>query len=257
MEQTLLVKGLEINYKETGEGYPLVLLHGWGSNLQAFTRVQQQFENNFRVISIDLPGFGESDEPKEVWGVEGYVDFLEEFFKLKGITNPILGGHSHGGRVSILYASRNPVHKLLLIDAAGIKPKRKLKYYFKVYSFKLAKKILPLLLGKTKGQEMINNYRKTAGSTDYNAASAMMRQIMVKCVNADLKSVMPKIQAPTLLVWGENDTATPLSDGQTMEKLIPNAGLVVLKGVGHFSFIEKLGEFLIILDNFLTPDKKK
>lgn len=257
MEQTLLVNGLQINYKEAGEGYPLVFLHGWGSSLVAFERMLQQFQNNFRVITIDLPGFGKSDEPKEAWDVDGYVQFLEAFFKQKVITNPILAGHSHGGRVSILYASRNPVHKLVLIDAAGIKPKRKLKYYFKVYSFKLAKNVLPLIMGKTKGQEWINNYRKSAGSSDYNAASTMMRQVLVKCVNTDLKNVMPQINAPTLMVWGENDTATPLSDGKTMEKLIPNAGLVVLKGAGHFSFIEKLGEFLIILDNFLTPDKKK
>lgn len=84
----------------------------------------------------------------------------------------------------------------------------------------------------------------------------MMRQVLVKSVNEDLKIEMPKIKTPTLLVWGENDTATPVSDAKIMEKLIPNAGLVILKNAGHFSFVEKLGEFLIILNNFLQPDKK-
>ena len=83
-----------------------------------------------------------------------------------------------------------------------------------------------------------------------------MRQLLVKSVNEDLKYAMPDIKAPALLIWGENDTATPVSDARTMEKLIPNAGLVVLKNAGHFSFVEKAGEFLIILDNFLQPDKK-
>lgn len=83
-----------------------------------------------------------------------------------------------------------------------------------------------------------------------------MRQVLVKSVNEDLKGEMPNIKAPTLLVWGENDTATPVSDAKTMEKLIPNAGLVVLKNAGHFAFVEKLGAFLIILNNFLQPDKK-
>lgn len=256
MEQTQLVKGLNINFNETGEGKPLVFLHGWGSNLQAFTRIQEYFTPGFHIFAIDLPGMGKSQEPNEVWGVEEYTQFIEEFFRIKNISNPILAGHSYGGRISILYASRNPVLKLILIDSAGIKPSRPLKYYLKVYSYKAAKKALPLLIGRKKAEEIMENYRKKAGSTDYNNASGVMRNILVKSVNEDLKSVMPSIQAPTLLIWGENDTATPVSDGKTMEKLIPNAGLVVLKSAGHFSFVEKLHDFLIILNNFLQADKK-
>ncbi|MDP9079417.1 MAG: alpha/beta hydrolase [Bacteroidota bacterium] len=256
MEQTQLVKGLNINFNETGEGKPLVFLHGWGSNLQAFTKIQEHFTPNFHIFAIDLPGFGKSQEPNEVWGVEEYTQFIEEFFRVKNISNPILAGHSYGGRISILYASRNPVLKLILLDSAGIKPSRSLEYYIKVYSYKAAKKALPLFVGNNKAQEIMESYRKTAGSSDYNNASGVMRNILVKSVNEDLKHVMPSIKAPTLLIWGENDTATPVSDGQTMEKLIPNAGLVVLKNAGHFSFVEKLHEFLIILDNFLQADKK-
>jgi pimeloyl-ACP methyl ester carboxylesterase len=257
MEYTQLVKGLNINYKETGEGTQLVFLHGWGSSLQVFDQIQQHFEKDFHVFSIDLPGFGKSDEPKDVWGVDEYTQFIEEFFRIKNISNPILAGHSYGGRISILYASRNPVSKLILIDSAGIKPTRSLEYYLKVYSFKFVRKTLPIVVGATKANEIVDQYRKKAGSSDYQSASPMMRQVLVKSVNEDLKKFMPLIKAPSLLIWGENDTATPVSDGETMEKLIPNAGLVVLKGVGHFSFIEKLGEFLIILDNFLQADKKK
>jgi pimeloyl-ACP methyl ester carboxylesterase len=143
-----------------------------------------------------------------------------------------------------------------LLDSAGIKPGRSLEYYIKVYSFKAARKTLPLFVGKSKADEIIEGYRKTAGSTDYNNASGIMRQILVKSVNEDLKSVMPNIKAPTLLVWGENDTATPVGDAKIMEQLIPNAGLVVLKNAGHFAFVEKLQEFLIILNNFLQADKK-
>jgi len=256
MEQTQLIKGLNINFKEAGDGKPLVFLHGWGSNLQAFTRVQEYFQNDFHTFAIDLPGMGKSQEPNEVWGVEEYTQFIEEFCRVKNITNPILAGHSYGGRVSILFSSRNPVTKLVLLDSAGIKPKRSMKYYLKVYSFKTAKNVLPFLVGKTKATEIIDNYRKKAGSSDYNAANGIMRQILVKSVNEDLQHVMPNIKAPTLLVWGENDTATPVSSAQIMEKLIPNAGLVVLKNAGHFAFVEKLNEFLIILNNFLQPDKR-
>jgi len=256
MEHTLQVNGLNINYTESGEGKPLVFLHGWGSSLQVFEKIQQYFEPDFHVFAIDLPGFGKSQEPNDVWGVYEYTAFIEEFFKLKNISNPILVGHSYGGRISIVYASRNPVLKLVLLDSAGIKPHRPLSYYIKVYTYKFVRAILPYLVGRTKANEIIENYRKQAGSSDYKSASATMRQVLVKSVNEDLKSVMPQIKAPTLLVWGENDTATPVSDARTMEKLIPNAGLVVLKNAGHFSFVEKAGEFLIILNNFLQPDKK-
>ncbi len=256
MESTQIVNGLNINYKETGSGkYTLVLLHGWGSNLQAFTRVQQQFQEHFRVIAIDLPGFGKSQEPPAVWDVNDHTTFLEAFLKEKNVTNPILAGHSHGGRISISYAARNPVHKLILLDAAGIKPTRTLKYYIKVYSYKLMRKTLNLLLPAEKANAILDKYRKKSGSTDYQNASPMMRQVMVKVVNEDLRHLMPKITAPTLLVWGENDTATPLSHAKIMEKLIPNAGLVVFKNAGHFAFVEKLYEFLIVLDNFLANDK--
>ena len=256
MEQTQLIKGLNINYSESGEGKPVVLLHGWGSNLQAFTRVQQNLETEFHVFAIDLPGFGKSEEPKEVWGVEDYTQFIEEFCRIKNISNPILAGHSYGGRVSILFSSRNPVLKLILIDSAGIKPTRPLSYYIKVYTYKFVRAVLPFIVGRSKANEIIEGYRKKAGSSDYKSASPMMRQVLVKSVNEDLKGVMPQIKTPTLLVWGENDTATPVSDARTMEKLIPNAGLVILKNAGHFSFVEKLHEFLIILNNFLQPDKK-
>ncbi|WP_428328981.1 alpha/beta fold hydrolase [Mucilaginibacter sp.] len=256
MEYTQLVKGLNINYKETGQGTPLVFLHGWGSSLQVFEKIQQYFETDFHVFAIDLPGFGKSDEPDGVWGVYEYTAFIEEFFKLKGISNPILSGHSYGGRIALLYASRNPVLKLVLLDSAGIKPTRSLEYYLKVYSYKLVRKTLPVFVGNTQANTILDKYRKKAGSSDYSSATPMMRQVLVKSVNEDLKNIMPLIKAPTLLIWGENDTATPVSDGQTMEKLIPNAGLVVLKNAGHFSFIEKLNEFLIILNNFIQADKK-
>jgi len=256
MEHTQIVKSLKINYKETGTGPVFVLLHGWGSSLDVFNQVGLYFQNDFRVIAIDLPGFGKSEAPNEVWGVLDYTDFIEEFFRLKGIENPILAGHSFGGRISIVYASRNPVSKLMLLDSAGIKPKRKLNYYIKVYSYKLVRKTLPFLVGAKKAEEILESYRKKVGSSDYKNASGIIRQIMVKVVNEDLKHLMPKIKAPTLLIWGENDTATPVSDAKIMEKLIPGSGLVVLKNAGHFAFLDKMSEFLIILNSFLKNDKK-
>ena len=255
MFNTLEIDKQKVSYKVSGEGADIVLLHGWGCDLTIFDKIHENLAENFRVYSVDFPGFGKSEAPKEVWGVEKYTLFTEKLLNRLNIENPILLGHSFGGRVSILYASRNPVRKLILADSAGVKPKRKLKYYLKVYSFKAMKKILPLVVGKKKANEKINNYRKKAGSADYNNAPGIMQKILVKVVNEDLKKEMPKIKSPTLLMWGENDTATPVRDARIMEKLIKGSGLVVFKNAGHYAFIDKQYEFLIVLNNFLEKDK--
>ena len=159
-------------------------------------------------------------------------------------------GHSFGGRVSLLYSSRNETARVVLVDAAGIKPKRSWKYYYKVYTYKCAKWLCNTLLPKAKAEEVLNKFRKNSGSSDYNNASPMMRRILSKVVNEDLKHVMPLIKAPTLLFWGDLDTATPLADAKYMEKHIKDAGLVVAHGTGHFSFLENPGLFASVMKSF-------
>lgn len=206
------------------------------------------------MINVDFAGFGQSEEPTEVWGVEEYTRTVEAIAKAEGVESPVLVGHSFGGRVSIVYASRNKTQKVILVDAAGVKPKRSLTYYRKVYTFKLLKWLAPILLGKERAQQLIEKRRAKAGSSDYNNASPRMRAIVSKVVNEDLCHLMPKISAPTLLFWGENDTATPLADAKRMEKLIPDAGLVTVTGAGHYSFLENTLLFLRVVESFLSKE---
>ncbi len=114
-----------------------------------------------------------------------------------------------------------------------------------------------MFFNKQKSNFILEKYRKKSGSNDYQNAKGIMRQILVKVVNEDLSRKMPKIKAPTLLIWGENDTITPVKYGEIMERLIPNAGLVILKNAGHYSFLDKRYEFNIILNNFLEKEKNK
>ena len=209
------------------------------------------------VINVDFAGFGQSEEPPAVWGVEEYTRSVEAIAQAEGIENPILVGHSFGGRVSIVYASRNKTQKIILVDAAGVKPRRSFTYYRKVYTFKLMKWLAPILMGKERAQQMIEKRRAKAGSSDYNNASPRMRAILSKCVNEDLCHLMPKIQAPTLLFWGENDTATPLADAKRMEKLIPDAGLVTVAGAGHYSFLENTPLFMRVVESFLSKEIRR
>jgi pimeloyl-ACP methyl ester carboxylesterase len=245
----------KIYIETSGEGEPVLLLHGWGCTHEIFVALQQQLSCKYKVYNFDFPGFGASEEPDHVWGTEEYTRMVESFVSDNNIENPSLVGHSFGGRISIIYASRNKVNRLVLTDAAGIKPKRSWKYYYKVYTYKCARWLCTAFLPKEKAESLMNRFRKNSGSSDYNNASPMMRRILSKVVNEDLKHVMPLIDAPVLLFWGNLDTATPLDDAKYMEKHIKDAGLVVAHGTGHFSFLENPGLFASVMKNFFKISK--
>ncbi len=252
MEKNVTIKGIKLHYRVEGEGSAVILMHGWGCNCTTLASVEKTAAENHKVYNVDFPGFGQSQEPTEVWGVEEYTQVIEELARIEQIDRPTLLGHSFGGRVGIVYASRNEVSKLILVDAAGVKPRRSLKYYIKVYSYKAMKRLMPIIFGKEGAKRRMDAYRAKVGSSDYNGASEMMRRILSKVVNEDLKHLMPKIKAPTLLIWGENDTATPLSDAKTMERLIPEVGLVSFPGCGHYSFLDNPYQFAAVLRSFLN-----
>lgn len=249
---TIDIDGLRLHYTRQGQGYPMIVMHGWGCNHSTVASIAAVASGSCEVFNIDFPGFGESPEPDDVWGVDAYTRLIEKMVMQLGISNPILLGHSFGGRVGILYASRNPVRKLILVDAAGVKPRRRLKYYLKVYGFKLSKRLAHIVYGKEKAERIIEERRKRSASADYAQASPRMRAILSRVVNEDLCGVMPRIKAPTLLIWGENDTATPLADAKKMERLIPDAGLVSFPGCGHYSFLDNPRQFAAVLTSFLN-----
>lgn len=251
MEKEIELDGLKIRMEVTGQGAPLILMHGWGCDHTTVRSIAATASATHTVYNIDFPGFGGSQEPPEIWGVERYTQLIEKLVEQEGLKNPVLIGHSFGGRVSILYASRNPVDKVVLVDAAGIKPRRSLKYHLKVYSFKVGKRFWQLLLGKEKAEKRIDKMRASRGSADYAAASPRMRAILSKVVNEDLTDRLSMIKAPVLLIWGENDTATPLANARKMAKLIPDAGLVSFPGCGHYSFLDNPGQFRAVLSSFL------
>lgn len=253
MEKQIDIKGITINYRQQGAGAPMIIMHGWGCDSGAMALFERVGAEHHTVYNIDLPGFGKSQEPATPWTVEDYTQMLEAFVQALNITEPILLGHSFGGRVAILYASRNKANKLILVDAAGVKPRRSLSYYIKVYSFKLARHIYPLIVGKENANKKIEAMRAKRGSADYKSSSPLMRQVLVKAVNTDLKHVMPAISAPTLLVWGEEDTATPMRDARIMNKLIKNSRLVSFAGAGHFSFVDNPYQVTAAVRRFIQP----
>jgi pimeloyl-ACP methyl ester carboxylesterase len=246
------ISGIKVNYIDTGGVNPaLLLLHGWGCRGETYRKIIGTLSARFRVIAPDLPGFGESPEPPEPWGVGEYATLVRAFCAELGLRELILFGHSLGGRIIIKLLSEadgfsSGVKKAVLTGAAGIKPKHPPSRRIKTIFYKTVKVFLRPF------PRLIEKLQRRSGSADYRAASPLMRQCLVKIVNQDLTPLLPLVNCEVLLIWGEADDSTPLSDGRLMEQRMPNAGLAVIKNAGHYAFFDQPELFGKILDTFLT-----
>ncbi len=249
----ITIKGINVNYQDVGSGQPILLLHGWGSSCQVYKGIINLLKDSYRLIAPDFPGCGSTPAMDTPWDTDDYVDFVLEFLNALDIINPILIGHSHGGRVCMKAAADRKIAppKIILLDAAGLIPVKTFRQKFKANSFKFIKAVLSLPLINRFSGSLMDKARRHYGSADYNAAPPVLRQTLVKLVNTDIRDILPNISCPTLLIWGENDTATPLSDAKIIEKLIPDAGLCTIKNAGHFAFCEQPYTAHAIIKSFL------
>lgn len=238
----LNIRNLEVNYIQYGEGKDVVLLHGWGQNIEMMMPLGNLLQNTNRITILDLPGFGESEEPKEAWTIYEYETFIEEVFQELKIENPILIGHSFGGRLSIIYASKNKVDKLILFGSPCVRTNQK-----ESTKVKILKK-----MKKVPGMAKIGDaMKKYIGSRDYKNASSTMRKILVNTVNEDLSHCAKQIKAPTLLIWGGLDEEAPLEDAKKLESLINDAGLIVMNGCTHYAYLENIHQVKSIFESFI------
>ena len=251
------IKDWNIDYEIIGEGNPVILLHGWLCDRETMRPIANSLCQNFKVYLVDIVGFGKSDLPDYPLNTNDFGDFLAEFVNKLEIKNPILIGHSNGGRMIINSVGRSLVkpRKVVLIDSAGLVPKRKTTYYIKLGVFKTGKAILNKLPNVGGMKEFKENLLNHVGSSDYRASAPVLRETMKKILNEDMSDLLPNINVPTLLIWGTADTATPIEDAKKMEKLIPNAGLVQYPGSSHFSYLENIQNCNVVLNEFLKNDK--
>lgn len=249
------VNGLNIEYSDRGQGDAVIILHGWSRESAPYVPLSDLVSEGYRAIAPSLPGFGNSDEPPEPWDVDRFADTISAFIEALGLERVILMGHSYGGRVIIKLASREKlsfeISKIILVDAAGVLPKRGLDYKIKVRTYKIGKKIMLSAPIKKLFPKAVEKWQAKQGSSDYAAASPVMRGCLVKAVNEDLTPLFEKVKQETLLIWGTADDATPLSDGILMEKLMPDAGLVKIEGAGHFSWLDNPALFNAVIRSYL------
>ena len=236
---------------------PIVILHGWGAHIEAVGPILAALEGAADVIALDLPGFGESDPPPDAWDAVDYAEFVSAFLDHLGVPRSHFIGHSHGGRIAIVLASEKAerVERLLLVDAAGIRPKRGARYYRRVAMAKVGR--VAAKLGGRPGRRLQERIRARVASTDYLEASEAMRATFRAVIAEDMTPRLPHLRVPTLLVWGDQDDDTPLWMAHRMEELIPDAGLVVLEGAGHYSYADAPGQFGAVARRFLVEQPRE
>ena len=244
------INGVPVNYEIKGQGSPVLLLHGWGGCIGSFAPVAEVFSANYQTVSLDFPGHGLTPEPPEAWSVTEYMEMTAQFIRRMDLGACDIIAHSFGGRVAILLSATYPelVHKLVLCDSAGLIPRRGLKYKLRVARHKLGKKLARI--GWIDRLLHLTERARNAGSADYRALSDSMKKVFVRVVNQDLRPYLKGIKAPTLLIWGSEDRDTPLSFAHIMEAEIPDAGLVVFEGAGHFSYLDEFQRFCPIVSVF-------
>lgn len=249
---------INLSYQKIGSGKPLLILHGWGSSGRVMMPVAQQLSHLRTCYVLDLPGFGNSDLPSRGWNIDDYTDCIQQFVTDQFDESVDLFVHSFGGRITLKLCARKfgqkHIDKVLITGGAGMKPKRPFKFYVKKYTAKTLKAPFLILPEKLR-EKALAQLRKTAlwkslGSSDYAKLEGVMRETFVKSVTEYLESCLPDIPHEVLLLWGQNDRATPLYQGQRMEQGLKNGALVVIENAGHYAFLDRPKHFASIAEAF-------
>jgi pimeloyl-ACP methyl ester carboxylesterase len=252
LNQVVVNKNL-ISYSsnENAGNFCLLFLHGWRSNKEIWGGIIKQTNNlannQFNIYALDLPGFGQSQTPREPMTVGDYAEVVAKFIKKLELKNVIIVGHSFGGRIGIKLACNHPdlVSKLVLVDSAGFTADKK-----KLNIMGVGAKIVKPFFKPKFMQGLRNKIYKSIGSEDY-VATPELQKTYINVISEDLSHDMKDVKCATLIINGENDLDTPVDFGKRMNALIPNSKFVILPKAGHFSFIDKPEDFLAELTRFI------
>lgn len=249
--RTVAVGGQKTRLYDAGEGPAAVVLHGWGGRIESVAPVLRCLAAGFRVLSIDLPGFGHAPAPDGTWGTPDYAAFTRDVLADAGVERAHFVGHSFGAKTSLYLAAsvEGLVEKLVVVGSPGLRSSPSARVRAKRAAGRAARVAGRLGPPGRAARDAI--YRRIA-SADYREAGPM-RPILVKVVNEDFAPLLPRISSSTLLVWGTNDDAVPVAQAREMERLIPDAGLVLFEGAGHFAYLDEPDRFCRVLTHFLSP----
>ncbi len=216
----------------------IIFLHGWGQSSASFVDLAASYQGRAKCHLLDLPGFGSQSAPDSAWSARDYADFVALYCQTHKIEKAIFVGHSFGGKVAALMGVYHPilVDKIVMIAAAGLKRKRSFVFKLKAFALRLLGKSAHLCDCLLKTQ-LKQKYRNHFGSADYKKAKGVMKDILVKTVSEDIGDEVRAIKAPVLLIYGENDTATPPEVGGRYYDLIEGSSYICLPRQDHYSLL--------------------
>jgi pimeloyl-ACP methyl ester carboxylesterase len=247
---TVSVGGQLTRLIDRGAGDPVVVLHGWGGRVESMAPILRCLEGRFRTVALDLPGFGEAPLPTAVWGTPDHAEFVADALRLAGIQRAHFIGHSFGAKTALYLAATHSelVDHLVLVGSNGVRLPPSAAQRLKSTVARAAR-----IAGRvgTPGRKLRDAIYRRIASDDYRDAGPL-RPMLVRTVNEDFSHLLPLVKSPTLLVWGDRDTAVPLAVGRAMEAGIPDAGLVVFEEAGHFCYIDQAERFCRVVRHFLT-----
>jgi pimeloyl-ACP methyl ester carboxylesterase len=232
----------------------IIILHGWGGSPKTWQKVAEELrKKNYQVEIPYLPGFDKNNPLGKPYILEDYSQWLFQFINQKKINKVMIVGHSNGGRIAAYFAAKHPdgVEKLILIGAAGIPPKNKIKTTVFKLASQLGKSFFKVVGNKklfNLGQKILY---KLAGESDYLNASPIMKKTMINILSSDLTNTFAKIQCPTLIVWGRNDKYTPLWMGKKIHQLIKNSQLIVINDAHHGIHLTHLAKLIELIVKFI------
>lgn len=248
----MIVNNLAIEYEDQGSGPTMLLLHGWQDSLHTFDRITHLLSSNFRIVSLDLPGFGQSEAPHTPWELNDYVKFSHDFIKKLNLQPEFLLGHSFGGRIIIKGLSEkifNP-KKIILIASAGLgetSSYRARLFYILAKLGKIITFIPPFIFFRKKLRKKLY---QSAGSDYLNSGN--LRETYLNIIRENLASAAAQITLPTLLIWGELDRSTPLTDAKKFVSIMGNSSLSVLPKATHFVHQEEAETVVALIKKFCT-----
>lgn len=216
----------------------ILILHGWGDRASGLKKLASSLSSsNFRVIIPDLPGFGASEAPKQPWGLDEYALWVSGFLAKLDIKPTIVIGHSNGGAIAIRALANDSMQaeKLVLLASAGVRTNyqgRKKALRVVAKSAKLATAVLP-----TSTRLKLRKRAYNAIGSDMFVAEHM-QETFKKILADDVQSDATRISIPTLLIYGDKDTATPVVYGKLFANAIPDASLLTIPEAGHFVHID-------------------
>lgn len=246
----IIIKNLAVEYDDRGSGKIIVMLHGWKDNLYTFDKIVRSLSDEFRIIRIDMPGFGGSEAPPNSWHLDDYVRFVNGFFIKLDIKPDILIGHSFGGRITIKGVATGTLSakKIVLISSAGVARRKTFKNFTLAVLAKVGRVITAIPPFSIWKQKIRRKLYEAIGSDYFRAGE--LSGTFVNVVNEDLGLLSEQIKIPALIVWGAEDDTTPISQGVRLNKLIPGSKLEVINGAGHFVHKEKPEEVAELIREF-------